>query len=452
MERVLGKADQWARRHAAKFAPDKFELIHFNNPHQGDITNQHDNQDNNQENDQGNDQENNTIDIYDFDGAHPQGSNQMPVRINDELSIQPTQSAKYLGVWLDEQLDFSTHRKKLLAKANSSLEALRAMTGSVWGASLTAMRKVYQAVVVPQMLYGVSAWYCPAARAMPAGELRRTINEFTKIQRRAAILISGAFKSTSAAALNVELFITPVHLLMDQIIQETAIRIQTGAEWAQPDCLRRRQQRSPQEIRKGGWGPLEALRWKKDGILGPKGSVWESRKAFVLAPWEARIPCVIDQDAEAARASHDEIESLQQAALDRTPTVSQDQTILFFTDGSGYEGQVGASAVAPREGVFQRRYLGTTDESTVYVAELNGIEMAIARFVNQYQHATQPAKMVIFSDCQAAIQAVQNPKRSSGQLPKHQHLGRNHQCGLARAGHLNAQKQSRRHAGNTGST
>jgi hypothetical protein len=45
MERVLGKADQWARRYAAKFAPDKFELIYFNNPQQGDITNQHDNQD-----------------------------------------------------------------------------------------------------------------------------------------------------------------------------------------------------------------------------------------------------------------------------------------------------------------------------------------------------------------------------------------------------------------------
>ncbi|OKP06350.1 hypothetical protein PENSUB_6340 [Penicillium subrubescens] len=87
----------------------------------------------------------------------------------------------------------STHRQKLLDKANGSLEALRAMTGSVWGASLVAMRKVYQAVVVPQMLYGISAWYCPAARFMPTWEMKRTVNEFTNIQRRAAILISGAF-------------------------------------------------------------------------------------------------------------------------------------------------------------------------------------------------------------------------------------------------------------------
>jgi endonuclease/exonuclease/phosphatase family metal-dependent hydrolase len=198
LEKILNKANLWARRHAARFAPNKFELIHFTNPRSNDSS-------------QENDQENDTTDIFDFNTAHPQGNDQMPVRIN-ELTIQPTQSAKYLGVWLDKHLDFNTHRQKLLAKANGSLEALRAMTGSVWGASLAAMRKVYQAVVVPQMLYGVSAWYCPAARAMPAGELRRTINEFTRIQRRAAILISGAFKSTSAAALNVELFITPIHL------------------------------------------------------------------------------------------------------------------------------------------------------------------------------------------------------------------------------------------------
>jgi hypothetical protein len=60
---------------------------------------------------------------------------------------------------------------------------------------------------------------------MLASELRRTINEVTKIQRRAVILISEAFKLTSAVVLNIELFITLIHLLIDQIIQETVIRI-----------------------------------------------------------------------------------------------------------------------------------------------------------------------------------------------------------------------------------
>lgn len=51
----------------------------------------------------------------------------------------------------------------------------------------------------------------------------------------------------------------------------------------------------------------------------------------------------------------------------------------------------------------------------MYTAELDGIEMAIATFVNQWNNQ-RPTKIVIFFDGQAAIQATQNPKRSSGQF------------------------------------
>ena len=144
LEKVLGRAEQWAERHAARFAPDKFELIHLTNPTESETT-----QPINSATTIGSD-------IFDYSAQHPEGNDQMPVRYDDNTIIQPSETAKYLGVWLDKHLDFNTYRQKLLAKANGSLEALRAMTGSVWGASLAAMRKVYQAVVVPQMLYGVS--------------------------------------------------------------------------------------------------------------------------------------------------------------------------------------------------------------------------------------------------------------------------------------------------------
>lgn len=50
------------------------------------------------------------------------------------------------------------------------------------------------------------------------------------------------------------------------------------------------------------------------------------------------------------------------------------------------------------------------------MAELVGIQMALEQYQNQlrrYQNCA--AKLVIFSDSQAAIQAISNPKRSSGQ-------------------------------------
>lgn len=220
--KAMDRANTWARRHAAKFAPDKFELVHFVNPREAQGTDS---------------EEEEHPDIFDLAAAHPRGHAKLPLQINDQTTIQPKEHVKYLGVWLDQQLDFNTHRRKLLAKANGSLEALRGITGWTWGASLATMRKVYRAVVIPQMLYGLSAWYCPLARSLPAWELHRTANEFTRIQRRAAIMISGAFKSTSAAALNIELHLLPAKLLMNQMIQEAALRIQTGPAWARPECL-----------------------------------------------------------------------------------------------------------------------------------------------------------------------------------------------------------------------
>jgi hypothetical protein len=136
------------------------------------------------------------------------GHDQMPVTmLGQEVPIQPIAHAKYVGVWLDKQLKFDIHRKKLLALAAGSLEALRGISVSTRGASLMSTRKIYQAVIISQALSGISAWYCPAARSVPAWEMTHVTNEPVKLQKRAATLISGVFKSTSTAALDVELFL-----------------------------------------------------------------------------------------------------------------------------------------------------------------------------------------------------------------------------------------------------
>ncbi|KAJ5953702.1 hypothetical protein N7454_000598 [Penicillium verhagenii] len=387
LETVLQKADLWARRSAAKFAPDKFELIHFDNPRAPPCAPPTQQQTQQQ-----------PTNIYDIIIEDP-GTDQMPVR-----DIKPTQHAKYLGIWLDKQLTFDTHRQRLIGKANASLEALQSLTGSTWGATLSAMRTAYQAVIIPQMLYGVTAWF-------PNTTTKRNqiINSFTKLQRRAAIMIAGAFKSMSAAALNVELFLLPIQLQIEQITQETAIRIQTGPKWAQPYCLQPRLgKRTPKEIKLGGFSPMEKMKWKKGEVLFGE-HCWESKSAFVLPPWGKRIHCVIESSAEAAIKSHDVI---TEGPVPLSPSVHTQPTeqLLLYSDGSGHEVKYGASAVAPDHGIQARRSLG--EQATVYTAELTGIELALDKFKSQ----EQCQELVIFTDSRAAIQAVQNPKRPSGQF------------------------------------
>jgi ribonuclease HI len=389
LERALQRADIWARKHAAKFAPDKFELIHFANPRSVSVATTKTTL-----------QERDIWEVPD----DPAGHDGMPVVIPGDTptTLIPKETAKYLGVWLDKHLNFTTHRKKMLAKGAGSLAALRGISGSTWGSSLIAMRKIYQAVIIPQMLWGLSAWYCPAAKAMPRGDLDKLTNELTKIQKRAAILISGAFRGTAGAALDTELFITPIKLRIQQIAEETAIRILTGPQWACPQTSK--EARKPKQRRLGGWAPTEAISQKKPLRL-QRGEQWEEKQAFVLAPWEARMSCFIENQ-EAALESHNCI--YEKAVLEGNKD-------MIFTDGSGIAGHIGASTASLIHGVTsQRRYLGTDSQSTVYAAELNGIEMALAKTRNINGQPTA-REVIIFSDSQAAIQAVQNPQRPSGQ-------------------------------------
>ncbi|GMF81920.1 unnamed protein product [Aspergillus oryzae] len=162
---ALSRAGRWASRHASKFAPDKFELIHFTNPREPEPTPQSPGLSPN--------------DIWEVP-LPPAGHDQMEITFAG-ITVKPTETAKYLGVWLDKTLSFSIHRTKALAKAHGTLAALKGIAGSTWGAPLRAMRRIYQAVVVPQLFYAAAAWYSPkggqivASRHLGSGSERGTI-------------------------------------------------------------------------------------------------------------------------------------------------------------------------------------------------------------------------------------------------------------------------------------
>ncbi|KAJ5963980.1 uncharacterized protein N7479_003856 [Penicillium vulpinum] len=135
------------------------------------------------------------------------------------------------------------------------------------------------------------------------------------------------------------------------------------------------------------------------------GEKWEEKQVFVLAPWEAPIPCYIENQEAAIKTQNSIYDS----------AACTDEASMISTDGSGLAGHIGASMVNLLQGVSsQRRYLGTDSQSTVYAAELSGIEMALAKIRNDKEYQTA-REVTIFSDSQAAIQAVQNPQRPSGQ-------------------------------------
>jgi len=103
-------------------------------------------------------------------------------------------------------------------------------------------------------------------------QLTAVTRDFAMIQKRAVCLISGAFRTTAAEALNVELYLLPIRLQLDQLVKATAIRIRTGPTHGIPKGILSR--RTDQELALGGYTPMEAHAWTNGGCLRAPQEPW----------------------------------------------------------------------------------------------------------------------------------------------------------------------------------
>ncbi len=208
-----------------------------------------------------------------------------------------------------------------------------------------------------------------------------------------ARLITRAFKATSAQALNIEAYLTPIDLELDKKIIQTAACLFSG-----PLYHTLTQGRSTYVKRT--LTPLETIEKYYVKFVGSNIEELERRPAYIVPPWWCSPSIIIPSSNERATQLND------QCLDSKTPS-----QMVEYTDGSRINNKIVSSCIIPKKSKVIKKFLGARTRCTVYIRELQGIQNSLSYAPGQ----NQSLGIQIFTDNQAALQALENPNKFSAQ-------------------------------------
>ena len=144
-----------------------------------------------------------------------------PVLELDGDPIQFVQEAKFLGLIWDTRLTFEPHIKYLKAQCQKSLNILKVLSRTEWGADQTTLLKLYRSLVRSKLDYGCIV-YGSAANT--------TLAKLDPVHNQGLRLSLGAFRSSPVESLYVEAHESPLKIRREKLALQYALRLTVNQE------------------------------------------------------------------------------------------------------------------------------------------------------------------------------------------------------------------------------
>ena len=118
---------------------------------------------------------------------------------NTEIPL--VKEVKFLGVTFDKKLNFKSHIAQVQTRCKQTLNLLRVISGTSWGANTKTMLMVYKSAILSKIDYGCQAYGCAQ---------EKQLEKLQKIQNIALRTIAKVPSTTSGSCLQVEYNIMPI--------------------------------------------------------------------------------------------------------------------------------------------------------------------------------------------------------------------------------------------------
>jgi reverse transcriptase-like protein len=272
LERVHERCLEWADRHGAQFAPDKYELMHLTRSPRR----------------------------FDLDQTLQLG----------EIVKRPVVEVRVLGLILDPKLQWMAHTKHLIEKMATQKNALTRLTGSTWGIPMLQARQVYTMVIRPAIAHAAHAWHQPDT---DKGRGTTPTRRLQKVQNECLRVVTGGFKATPIKSLETLAHVPPLDLYlssrvaiyrkkardsgMDDLIRKKCNRIRSSLRGPR-GCADREKVGHPYTVRKG---------WVEEwvGTEQENGGGGRSTKETLQGKWEDRWRAAARNTSEAIQQPPD---------------------------------------------------------------------------------------------------------------------------------------------------
>ena len=310
-----------------------------------------------------------------------------PVLNLDNDPIQFVKEAKFLGLIWDTKLTFEPHIKYLKARCQKSLNILKVLSRTEWGADRTTLLKLYRSLVRSKLDYGCIVYGSASKTALA---------KLDPVHNQGLRLSLGAFRSSPVESLYVEAHEPPLEIRRDKLALQYVLKLKANPENPAYDVVfnpKHKELYKDKESATDSFG-IHCKKLLKEAKINvgeiainsiPDVPIWDSKPVtvdFTLSEF--------DKSSTSSTIFKSRFNELRQKYSD---------FCHIYTDGSKVERKVASAYVCP----YGTRSYRLRDGCSIFTAEVEAIDKAL-----KYVKVSSVERFVIFSDSMSVLQAIES--------------------------------------------